>query len=46
MFADGELVATKDRGFLAGLFGGGWPDPDEVVKTLHKRTIGTKPSAS
>ncbi len=39
MLADGELVATKSRGFLTSLLGGGWPDPDEVVAALHKKTI-------
>jgi hypothetical protein len=46
VLADGELVATKERGFLAHFFGGGWPDPNEVVTTLHKRGLGSKPSAS
>jgi len=39
VLADGELVATKSKGVLSQLFGGGWPDPAEVVKTLHKRSL-------
>ncbi len=39
MLADGELVASKSRGFLTHFTGGGWPDPDEVVKALHKRSL-------
>lgn len=37
VLADGELVASRDGGFLAKLFRGGWPDPHEVVNALHRR---------
>lgn len=39
MLADGEVIAGKSKGLLSQLFGGGWPDPAEVVKTLHKRSL-------
>lgn len=41
MLADGELIASKGGGLLASLFGGGWPDPHEVVATLHRRSLGS-----
>lgn len=37
VLADGELVASKDEGFLAKFFGGGWPDEDEIVTAIAKR---------
>lgn len=37
VLADGELVASRDGGFIAKLLGGGWPDPHEVVNALHRR---------
>jgi hypothetical protein len=40
VFADGESVAAKGGGFLTKLLGGGWPDPDEVVKRLRARRSG------
>ncbi len=42
VLADGELVASKQKGFLA-LFTGGWPDPADVVALLHKRSLGARP---
>lgn len=39
MLADGELVASKSGSLLSKLFGGGWPDPHEVVAALHKRAL-------
>lgn len=41
MLADGEVVASKSKNMLSSLFGGGWPDPAEVVKTLHKRSLAS-----
>lgn len=35
--ADGEVIASKKGGLLAGLFGGGWPDPDAVIAALRPR---------
>ncbi len=37
VLADGELVASRDGGFLAKLLGGGWPDPHDVVNKLQRR---------
>lgn len=34
---DGELIASREKGFLTRLFGGGWPEPDLVVEELKKR---------
>ena len=39
MLADGELVASKEKGFLTHFTGGGWPDPDEVVAKLLQRGL-------
>lgn len=40
VYADGDLVASKKKSFLAQLTGGGWPDPAEVVATLRERSLG------
>lgn len=37
VLADDELVASKDPSFLKAIFGGGWPDEDEIVAALEKR---------
>ena len=35
---DGETVASREKGLLTRLFGGGgWPDEDKVVAELAKR---------
>jgi hypothetical protein len=34
--ADGEVVATRSRGFTAFL-GGGWPTVEQVVEALRPR---------
>jgi len=34
---DGTLVASRGGGFLARLFGGGWPDPDAVAEAIRSR---------
>jgi hypothetical protein len=38
---DGETIASKSKGFLSRLTGGGWPDPGDVVKRLRERTAHT-----
>ena len=35
---DGVTIASKKTGLLTKLLGGGWPDPDEVVAAIEKRT--------
>jgi hypothetical protein len=37
VFADGESIAAKGGGLLRQLLGGGWPDPDDVVRRLRAR---------
>ncbi len=37
MIADGKVIAQRKKGLMSSLFGGGWPDPTEVVNALHKR---------
>jgi hypothetical protein len=37
VIADGEVVASRDKGLLTMVFGGGWPDPADVVKALRER---------
>jgi hypothetical protein len=32
-----EVVASRKGGFLAALFGGGWPDDDQVVRAVTRR---------
>ena len=36
MVADGEVVATRSRGFTA-ILGGGWPTADQVLEALGPR---------
>ncbi len=33
--ADGKTVASREGNFLTRLVGGGWPDPDDVVRALR-----------
>jgi hypothetical protein len=37
VYAGDERIAERSSGFLARLFGGGWPDPDAVVAALRAR---------
>ncbi len=37
---DGERIATRERGFLNRLLGGGFPDPRVVVESLRQRLDG------
>jgi predicted Rdx family selenoprotein len=37
---DGETIASKSKGFFTHFTGGGWPDPDDVVKRLRERVAG------
>jgi hypothetical protein len=34
---DGEVVASREKGFLTRLLGGGWPDPRSVVDAVRDR---------
>lgn len=34
---DGETIASREKGFLTRLIGGGWPDEDLVVAELERR---------
>jgi hypothetical protein len=34
---DGEVVASRNAGFVARLLGGGWPDPNGVVRAVQSR---------
>lgn len=38
VLVDGKVVASRSRGFLSRLLGGGWPDPGAVVKAIRSRT--------
>jgi hypothetical protein len=35
VLADGQVVASREKGVLAWLSGGGWPDARDVVETLR-----------
>lgn len=37
MLADGELIASKSKGFLTRILGGGWPDPGDVIERVKER---------
>jgi hypothetical protein len=37
VLVDGERIATRGGSFLARLFGGGWPDPSQVIEALRSR---------
>jgi hypothetical protein len=44
VLVDGQVVATRSSSFLAKLFGGGWPDPRNVVDAIRARqSAGSKP---
>jgi len=34
---------ARRGGFFSRLFGGGWPDPDQVVGIVRARSSGEKP---
>lgn len=34
---DGEVVASRGGGVFQRLFGGGWPDPEAVVRAIEER---------
>jgi len=34
VFVDGEKIATRAKGWQR-FFGGGWPDPAEVIATVN-----------
>jgi hypothetical protein len=37
VLVDGELIASRSRGFVSRLMTGGWPDPDAVITALRAR---------
>jgi len=34
---DGETIASRQKGLLIRLIGGGWPDEDQVVNEVERR---------
>lgn len=42
MLLDGEVIASREKGVLTRLLGGGWPDPEDVVEVVRERL---KPTA-
>lgn len=42
VFADGDLVASRQGSLLVRLVGGGWPDADEVTSALEQRLATQK----
>ena len=34
---DGEVVASRGGSMLKKVFGGGWPDPDEVIAKIEAK---------
>lgn len=37
MLVDGEVIASRTKGLLKRLVGGGWPNEDEVVAAIRER---------
>ena len=37
VFVDGEVVASRSKGLLQKLLGGGWPDPAAVAAAIAAR---------
>jgi hypothetical protein len=40
--ADGETIASKSKSFLSHFTGGGWPNPDDVVRRLRERSTAPR----
>lgn len=43
VFVDGENIATRAKGWQR-LFGGGWPQAEEVIAVLRARQGGSAPA--
>jgi hypothetical protein len=41
VLADGEVIASRAKGFLARLVGG-WPDPEDVIDAVEERIARAK----
>ena len=39
---DGEVIASRERGLLKRLLGGGWPDPEAIVDEIQRRHEGRR----
>lgn len=37
---DGEVIASRERGFLKRLLGGGWPDNEAILTEIERRHVG------
>ena len=37
VLVDGDVIASREAGFLTRLLGGGWPDPATVVAAVRAR---------
>lgn len=37
VLVDGSVIASRDKGFLTRILGGGWPDPEDVVEKVKER---------
>lgn len=37
MVVDGETIASRQKGLLIRLLGGGWPDEEQVVREVERR---------
>ena len=39
---DGEVIASRARGFLKRLLGGGWPAHEVILRELQRRHAGRR----
>jgi hypothetical protein len=42
VIVDGELIATREQGFVKRLLGGGWPDNKEILSEIQRRHEGRR----
>ena len=44
VIVDGEVIASRERGFLKRLLGGGWPDDEIILRDIQWRQEGRRPA--
>jgi predicted Rdx family selenoprotein len=42
VLVDGEVIATRTRGFWQRLVGGGWPDHEAILSDMQRRLDGRR----
>ena len=42
VIVDGEVIASREQGFLKRLLGGGWPAYEVILRELQRRHAGRR----